>query len=178
MGKLYFLYVRITLLLVAFAITQGTVIAVAQQRVADTTKTKTGKIIDTRPNKPAPFPVKIKKTEFLPFKPVSLNNYNNIAGSNGTQDPDDNMALNVKVYPIPVADQINVSYHLTKDSNVIIEIMDFLGKKISTLLSQRMPAGEQNNSFSVVSKLRSGGLYFIRVKVGNQRTVTKRISVL
>lgn len=177
MGKLYFLYVRITLLLVAFAITQGSVIAVTTHGGVDTTKARTGKIIDTRPNKPVAFPVKVKKAEFPPFRPVSLNNYNNIAGANGAQSPDDDMTLNVKVYPIPVADQINVSYHLNKDSNVIIEIMDFLGKKISTLLSQRMPAGEQNNSFSVVSKLKSG-FYFVRIKVGDEKTVTKRISVL
>ncbi|HCN83352.1 MAG TPA: hypothetical protein DIT07_06980 [Sphingobacteriaceae bacterium] len=177
MGKLYSLLFRTTLFLIAFAFNQSTVIAMAKHGVTDTTKAKTGKIIDTRPNKPAAFPVKIKKAEFLPFRPISLNNYNNIAGSNGAQDPDDDMTLNVKVYPIPVADQLNVSYHLNKDSNVIIEIMDFLGKKISTLLSQRMPAGEQNNSFSVVSKLKSG-FYFVRIKVGDQKTVTKRISVL
>ena len=176
MGKFYFLFVRVALLLIVFTPDQGIMAAVAKHGVSDTSRVKTGKITDTRPNKPAPLATKSKKLEFIPFKPV-LNNYKEISGSNTVQAPEAEGMLNVKVYPIPVADQINLSYHLEKDSNVLIEIMDFLGKKIMTLLSQRMPAGEQNNSFSVSSKLKSG-FYFVRVKVGNQKTVTKRISVL
>jgi hypothetical protein len=54
--------------------------------------------------------------------------------------------------------------------------MDVLGNEISTLLSQRLQAGEQLNSFPIASSLNSG-YYFIRVIVGNE-TIVKRISVL
>jgi hypothetical protein len=83
---------------------------------------------------------------------------------------------NVKVFPNPVADHLNLSYVVSKDSNVTIKIMDVLGNEISTLLSQRLQAGEQLNSFPIASSLNSG-YYFIRVIVGNE-TIVKRISVL
>lgn len=82
--------------------------------------------------------------------------------------------LNVKVYPIPVTDEMNVSYHIDKDALVTIELRDFLGKKLFTLLSRRVPAGEQKNSFSLGTKL-NNGLYFLRILVAGQPRAVKKI---
>ena len=54
--------------------------------------------------------------------------------------------------------------------------MDVLGNEITTLLSQKLMAGEQNSSFNVASRL-SSGFYFLRFVVGDE-VVVKRISVL
>ena len=83
---------------------------------------------------------------------------------------------NVKVYPNPVSSQINISYSLKKDNQVIIKILDVLGNEILTLLDQNVQAGEQSNSFVLSSKI-SPGFYFIRIVSGND-SVIKRISVI
>lgn len=130
------------------------------------------KITDTRKEKPA----SKLKVNLVPFKPTILK-ANNTQATNktfGTQD--EKILSNVKVYPNPVSDQINVNYFVSKDVNVTIKIMDFLGNEVATLFSQRMIVGEQNSTFNISSKLNSG-LYFIRFIAGNE-TVIKRISVL
>ncbi|SEN58166.1 Por secretion system C-terminal sorting domain-containing protein [bacterium A37T11] len=88
----------------------------------------------------------------------------------------DKLISRVKVFPNPVSDQINLSFNLGKDNQVSIKVMDALGNEITTLLSQRLSAGEQNHTFSIQNKL-SSGYYFIRVVAGSE-TVIKRISVV
>jgi hypothetical protein len=132
------------------------------------------KITDTRVNKPA-FLKNGVMVNFVPFKPSKDKVF---AGSPKTVRAADNDKVlnNVKVYPNPVADHLNLSYSISKDANVIIKIMDVLGNEVTTLLTERLSAGEQSNSFNIASRLNSG-FYFIRVSVSGE-TVTKRISVL
>ncbi len=83
---------------------------------------------------------------------------------------------NVKIFPNPVADQINLSFRLDKASEVSIKVMDALGNEVMTLLNQQLDAGNQSHVFETHNKL-SKGYYFIRVAAGTE-TVVKRISVL
>jgi len=138
------------------------------------------KITDTRPGNPSA--IKSVKINITPYKPSVKAVSTSGSGSQTTtkassQQPADLKVLsNVKVYPNPVADHINLSYFVNKETNVTIKIMDVLGNELATLLSQRLPAGEQVNSFSIASSFNSG-YYFIRLIVGNE-TVIKRISIL
>lgn len=142
--------------------------------VSDTIKSKSkNKFTDTRKNKPD-YLQKSIGIKVEPFKP-------NPAKTFGTHSKNlitapDKLVSNLKVYPNPVGEQLNLSYIVSKDSNVIIKIMDVLGNEVTTLLSQRLPAGEQNNSFNISSKVNSG-FYFVRLIVGSE-TIVKRISVL
>lgn len=88
----------------------------------------------------------------------------------------DKLISNVKIFPNPVADQINLSFLLDKQSEVSIKVMDALGNEVMTLLSQELDAGNQSHVFETHNKL-SKGYYFIRVAAGAE-TVVKRISVL
>lgn len=83
---------------------------------------------------------------------------------------------NVKVYPNPVSDQLNLSYSLKKESLVTIKILDVLGNEVSTLLNQKVAAGSQTNKFMIDSKL-NAGFYFVRIIAGSD-SIVKRISVL
>lgn len=135
------------------------------------------KITDTRPGKPSEFKgVKINITPYKPSVKASVPSNGSQSSLNKTAASDNKVLSNVKVYPNPVADHLNLSYTVTKESNVTIKIMDVLGNEISTLLSQRLPAGEQTNSFPIASTFNSG-YYFIRLIVGNE-TIVKRISIL
>ena len=143
----------------------------------------TSKIIDTRPDRPKN-ELRVNITPFKPStRPVSQSSSAgqssspvSTGGGQKAAAPDFKALSNVKVYPNPAEDQINISYTLSKDANVTIKIMDVLGNEIATLLSQRLPAGEQNHSFVITSRLNSG-YYFIRLIAGNE-TIIKRISIL
>jgi len=88
----------------------------------------------------------------------------------------DKVLSNVKVFPNPVTEYINLSYRLNKDQVVKIKVMDALGNEVLTLLNQKVEAGNQNHSFEIQNRL-STGIYFVRVAVGTE-TVVKRISVI
>ena len=178
------LYLRLISCAFAFSmILLGSVHAHAHQFIKppiDTaSKTKSNaKISDTRTDKPSFLKYGIK-VNVIPFKPIQVKTVSasTLTPSAIKKDDDGEKILNnVKVFPNPVADQLNLTYNINKDSNVIIKIMDLLGNEVITLLNQRISAGEQTNSFSLSSRLNSG-FYFIRFIVGNE-TVIKRISVL
>ncbi|WP_411274073.1 T9SS type A sorting domain-containing protein [Daejeonella sp.] len=134
------------------------------------------KITDTRLNRPA-FLKNGVIVNFVPFKPGTEKLFSGSPTSRISKQGDNDKVLNnVKVYPNPVSDQLNLSYSINKDSNVTIKIMDVLGNEVTTLLTERLSAGDQANSFDIASRLTSG-FYFIRVSVAGE-IITKRISVL
>lgn len=139
---------------------------------ARTTSKTTSKITDTRKEKPSFLKSNVKVT-IVPFKPsaikVSSTSSRNVATNDGK------LLSNVKVYPNPISEQLNVNYTLNKEATMTIKMMDFLGNEVATLLSRKLSAGEQNASFSISNELKRG-LYFIRFIAGNE-TVIKRISV-
>lgn len=148
--------------------TSSEAFALSPNNVLDTAKTqssnqKKSALIDTRNNRPQDL-----KLNYKPFTPFSFA-YN--------VDPENSKTLsNVKVFPNPVTDQINLAFRLNKDIKVTIKIMDALGNEITTLLSQRLTAGDQSQGFMINGKLNSG-YYFIRVMAGSE-TIVKRIQVL
>ena len=91
---------------------------------------------------------------------------------NDNQKPIDN----VKIYPNPVSSQINITYSLKRDNQVIIKILDVFGNEILTLQDRKALAGEQSNSFILSSKI-TPGFYFVKIVSGND-SVIKRISVV
>lgn len=145
----------------------------------DTSKVKAKvsiKITDTRLNKPAYLKNGVK-VNFIPFKPAKDSFFGNtkIMGAPKVAE-NDKVLNNVKVYPNPISDQLNLSFNMSKDATVTVKIMDVLGNEITTLLSERVNAGDQTKPFIIASRITSG-FYFIRVSVGSE-IITKRISVL
>ncbi|MFA6944899.1 MAG: T9SS type A sorting domain-containing protein [Pedobacter sp.] len=146
----------------------------------DSTKIKSKistKITDTRLNKPAD-PKTGVKLNFVPFKPAKDKLFANNKIMSGPKPvlAGDKILNNVKVYPNPISDYLNMTYSIGRDANVTIKIMDVLGNEIATLYSERLTAGDHSNSFSISSRITSG-FYFVRVSVGTE-IITKRISVL
>src|SRR5690606_13712749 len=56
--------------------------------------------------------------------------------------PQDKLISNVKIFPNPVADQINLSFRLDKQAEVSIKVMDALGNEVMTLLYQQFDSGD------------------------------------
>jgi hypothetical protein len=157
----------------------GNADVLAKQQVTQTDTSKiikasiSTKITDTRLNKPAYLKNGVM-VNFVPFKDKLFGNTPTVRPPQSGDK--DKILNNVKVYPNPVSDQLNLSYYISKDANVTVKIMDVLGNEVTTLLAERLSAGDQSNSFSITSRL-SSGFYFIRVSVGTE-IITKRISVL
>ncbi len=175
MRKLYFAFVFV-LFTLAQIVVPGVNISFAQQKlqVPDTSKAKSPvKIIDTRPEKPAASEVGVNIT---PFKPGTKTSTTPAAPAKVSVFEDDKAISNVKVFPNPVADELNLAYRVNKDSNVTIKIMDVLGNEITTLLSQKVQVGERVETFNITSHL-SSGFYFVRLIAGSD-SIVKRISVL
>jgi len=151
----------------------------SQVNKADSTKTKqkvSTKITDTRLNKPAYLKNGIK-VSFIPFKPEKDKLFMNTKFMGTSKvGVNDKVLNNVKVYPNPISDQLNLSFNISKEAMVTVKIMDVLGNEITTLLTERVSAGDQNKPFQIASRITSG-FYFIRVSVGSE-VITKRISVL
>lgn len=186
MNKLYSIALVLCCLLVnAQAYNHGYAFLVKSLEKVDTAKkqvNRPAKITDTRREKPAYLKNGVNVT-ITPFKPGAGSKQTDAGSASSgavtaktVQQQDVKVLSNVKVYPNPVDEELNLSYFINKDSNVTIKIMDVLGNEIATLLSQRIPAGEQTNTFSIASRL-SSGFYFIRLIAGNE-TVIKRVSIL
>lgn len=114
------------------------------------------------------------KTNLSLIKPVQ----NQIVTPKQNTFKSDNEKLlsDVMIYPNPITDKINMTYNVKKNTNVSIKIMDVLGNDVLTLMSQRVEAGEQKNTFLLSNRI-SPGFYFVRIIVGTEPFI-KRISIL
>ncbi|MCL7988886.1 T9SS type A sorting domain-containing protein [Sphingobacterium sp. lm-10] len=90
-------------------------------------------------------------------------------------DVNNKVITNVKVFYNPVAEQVAVSFKLSKLSSVSIRVMDALGNEVMGLMNGDLDGGIQSLNFDTSSKL-PAGFYFVRVTSGSE-TVIKRISI-
>lgn len=132
---------------------------------------------------PAKFQTKTDRTSYLKngFKinllPLKAIQNQAIVPKQTVVRPDNEKLLtDVMIYPNPITDKINMTYNIKKNTNVSIKIMDILGNDVLTLMSQRVEAGEQKNTFQLSNRI-SPGFYFVRIIVGTEPFI-KRISIL
>ncbi|HHP7237525.1 T9SS type A sorting domain-containing protein, partial [Longibacter sp.] len=78
-------------------------------------------------------------------------------------------------YPNPVRSATTIEYVLPEQQRVQIEVYDLLGRRVSTLVDQTMPAGSHKVSFDA-SRL-SSGPYFYRMHAGG-KTINKKMVVV
>ena len=78
-------------------------------------------------------------------------------------------------YPNPFNPATNIKFSIPKNSNVILKVFDMLGKEISTLVNEKLNAGEYERSFDG-SNLPSG-VYFYKLTSG-EFTETKKMLMI
>src|SRR5690606_27109275 len=105
------------------------------------------------------------------------NNFVTSSHNSSKVDPikDEKIITNVKVFYNPVAEQITMTFKLSKQNEVTIKVMDALGHEVLNLMDGSLDACVQNLSFESNGKVATG-VYFVRVTSGTE-TVVKRISV-
>ncbi len=78
-------------------------------------------------------------------------------------------------YPNPFNAQTTISYYLPSESEVTIDIFDILGRKIETLVTGSLPAGQHSIIWNADKA--SSGMYFYRIETGSYSD-TKRCLLL
>ena len=118
------------------------------------------------------------KANLDPYRPSFYNYYPVVSSALAPKSKEKNgKTLTIlKIYPIPVVEQLNISLRLEKEVNLSIKITDLLGNEIVTLINEKTPYGEQTKTFNMPAKLTSG-IYFLKIVAGGE-PVIKRISVL
>ncbi len=78
-------------------------------------------------------------------------------------------------YPNPFNPATTISYFLNKNSNVTLKVYDVLGKEISVLVNDNLPAGKHKYKFS--GNGLSSGVYFYQIDVSGKIKTGKMILI-
>lgn len=84
-------------------------------------------------------------------------------------------AQNVRLYPNPTRDQINLEFDLAQDGDLNIAIVNALGQEVQKVSNGNAAAGFHNLQVSTANL--ASGTYFVRFQNGNKAT-TQRFVVL
>ena len=84
----------------------------------------------------------------------------------------ENEVQDVKIFPNPVSEEINISFNLQKPTDVKLQIYDSLGQKIKEFLEEKQTKGLNKIDFSVEDIPK--GIYFLRIKIG-ENEITRKI---
>ena len=83
----------------------------------------------------------------------------------------------LKVYPNPFADQIQIQYSLEKNDQVNIRVLDFLGREVTVLQDGKQTPGEHQvtwNGNNEDGKLSASGIYYVTLS-SQQISETKKV---
>lgn len=82
-------------------------------------------------------------------------------------------ATTLKNYPNPFNGSTTISYSISKDANVELNVLDLLGNKIASLESSRKTSGNYSVDWNADNV--SGGMYLLQIKVDNEMSTKKII---
>lgn len=83
-------------------------------------------------------------------------------------------------YPNPFIEKNSINMVLNEDSKVIVSVYDSLGRKVTTLVDERLSDGEKNlewNGRDHLGNLVSSGVYFYEVQIGNKVKYQKTVKL-
>jgi hypothetical protein len=85
----------------------------------------------------------------------------------------DNKGFNskTKIYPNPAAGKLTIDYSVESESDVLIELYSNDGKKLATLLEDRLPSGNFKIQLDTDEHLLSYGTYHIRTLINGKTEV-------
>ncbi|WP_313808319.1 T9SS type A sorting domain-containing protein [Flavobacterium sp.] len=88
---------------------------------------------------------------------------------------DFNSDAKISVYPNPINDLLNIDFKLTEDSNINIDLFDFSGRKVETLLDkQRITSGNHSINFQLPNTM-SKGIYFLNIMNNSESKIVKLV---
>jgi hypothetical protein len=66
-----------------------------------------------------------------------------------------------------------INYQLSMTSKVILNIYDLLGREVTTLVDQKLPAGKHQAVWNATGM--PGGIYYYKIQAGEYQEVKKMI---
>jgi acid phosphatase type 7 len=84
---------------------------------------------------------------------------------------------NLKIYPQPFKDILNISYTLKMNENINVDLYDLSGRKVKSIHSGSLAAGVQNHYLDASSLDISNGMYLIGINNGNDTYFEKIIKM-
>jgi hypothetical protein len=94
----------------------------------------------------------------------------------GIKEPDNPVAIaksELKIYPNPVTDNMNIEYNLNKSSNIMINIYDITGRIIKSIDLSNQPSG--NHKFIIDCNSFYSGTYFVQLIAEKEKVSAKFI---
>lgn len=98
------------------------------------------------------------------FEATGINNNNRL-----------NNAFDVTIYPNPSNLNTTIGFNVDRLSEVTIEVIDFTGKKVQTILDRPLAEGQFRTTWNV-NEL-PAGIYYVRVLLSGSGIVTKKLIV-
>lgn len=77
------------------------------------------------------------------------------------------------IYPNPSRGAFNIGFKLSQSELVNIEVYDFTGRKVRTMISEELAPGNHNVEFR--SESLPGGIYFLHIETGEYQDIQKII---
>ena len=105
----------------------------------------------------------IKNSQFVPI---------NIAGFNKVEVEKVSSAQ-VKLSPNPFIEATTLEIKLKETSQLVIEIFDLEGKLVNTIENVNARAGEY--TYDIGENLDFGGVYLVKISLGEENVITKKI---
>lgn len=84
-----------------------------------------------------------------------------------------NKVGSISIYPNPYSGSTNLNYNIIEAGQILIELNDVTGRKISTLVNAKQSAGQYMLPINTTNQL-AGGIYIVRISA-NGETVSIRI---
>ena len=83
--------------------------------------------------------------------------------------------FDVKTYPNPFENQFSINYNVQKDADILIELFDNAGKKIETLVENKLQEGNYIYQYNAKENNLSQGIYFINYSVDGKLLSTEKV---
>jgi len=99
----------------------------------------------------------------------------NITGIISSINEEEVAESGLKVYPNPSNGQSTISFYLTKESDVQIQLTDMSGRLISNITDKRMSAGKNFHQVDFKSESVTAGVYFVNLRINGNVQVQKLI---
>ena len=76
------------------------------------------------------------------------------------------------IYPNPFNAQLNITYEVRSEADVLLELFDLNGRLVTTLVDSRLTAGSHTTHWD--GSALTSGIYLVRLKSEN-KIITKKI---
>lgn len=102
-----------------------------------------------------------------------------VAGDTTKVLPPGSLAGNLNLWPNPLqgGQSLQLSYHLNRPGQVVVQLLDLQGRRLGTLLDQYQQAGDHNAQALMPANLHASGMYILRILSPDSDTHKKLIFV-